>query len=225
MLAKAIISSLAKNGVQNTTRICATEVSRAAHTDIPKPDFDHVRYTSNLDPSVQVDTITPRVFNYVALTSVGAGGLVLGKGIARGLVELLKPDKQCNEAACLEVELEKIPEGKSLVVTYNSKPIFVKHRTDAEMDEQVSFDVTGLRDPVADLDRFHDMKWQVIYGVCTHLGCVPIEGKGDFGGYYCPCHGSHYDAAGRIRKGPAPKNLEVPPYKVLGKLLIIGGDN
>lgn len=213
---------MAKNGVQNTTRICAAEASRAAHTDIPKPNFDHVRYTSNLDPNVQVDTTLPRVFNYVALTGVGAGGLVLGKSVVRGVVDFVKPDKQMLEAACLEIELDKVPEGKGLLCTWRGKPVFVRHRSDAEMNEQVSFDVSELRDPVSDIDRFHDMKWQVLIGVCTHLGCVPIEGKGFYGGYYCPCHGSHYDLAGRIRQGPAPKNLEVPPYKVSGNLLIIG---
>ncbi len=79
-----------------------------------------------------------------------------------------------------------------------------------------------LRDPEADEKRAPTGEWLIVVGICTHLGCVPIPGKGDFGGYYCPCHGSHYDASGRIRKGPAPLNLEVPAYELTGDTLVIG---
>lgn len=88
------------------------------------------------------------------------------------------------------------------------------------MEAQVN--VLTLRDPQADVDRAPKSEWLVVLGVCTHLGCVPIANAGDFGGYYCPCHGSHYDASGRIRKGPAPLNLEIPPHEFVGDVLVVG---
>lgn len=102
--------------------------------------------------------------------------------------------------------------------------LFGIYRTAAEIDTEQKVDHTNLRDPQTDSDRVKDPNWLVVMGVCTHLGCVPIANAGDFGGYYCPCHGSHYDASGRIRKGPAPLNLEVPIHEFVedGKILIVG---
>jgi len=224
MLAKAILSHFSRVGVNSSTKICAAVAgkSRAAHTDLPPPNFDEVRYSSNLDPTTQANDVGKKVLNYAAISTCVGSIMVIFKGIGRGTVQYFAPNKNVMEAAAIEVELDKVPEGKSLLVTWRGKPIFIRHRTEEEMNEQVAFDTSGLRDPVPDLDRFCDMKWQVLIGICTHLGCVPIEGKGNYGGYYCPCHGSHYDIAGRIRQGPAPLNLEVPPYKVSGDVLIIG---
>ena len=92
---------------------------------------------------------------------------------------------------------------------WRGKPLFIRHRAAAEIEQEVACDPATLRDPQSDAERVKDPAWLVILGVCTHLGCVPIANAGEFGGYYCPCHGSHYDASGRIRKGPAPLNLEV----------------
>lgn len=102
------------------------------------------------------------------------------------------------------------------------KPVFIRRRTQKEIDVERAVNLTELRDPEHDEKRAPNAEWLVVVGVCTHLGCVPIAGKGDFGGYYCPCHGSHYDASGRIRKGPAPANLEVPVYEFQGDTLVIG---
>lgn len=102
------------------------------------------------------------------------------------------------------------------------KPLFIRHRTAAEIANEQSVAVNSLRDPQHDNERVKDPQWLVVLGVCTHLGCVPIANAGDFGGYYCPCHGSHYDASGRIRKGPAPLNLEVPEYVFQDELLVVG---
>lgn len=97
------------------------------------------------------------------------------------------------------------------------------YRVESEIATEAKVDVASLRDPEEDSARVKDPKWLVVLGVCTHLGCVPIANAGDFGGYYCPCHGSHYDASGRIRKGPAPLNLEVPPHEfVEGNVLVVG---
>ena len=104
---------------------------------------------------------------------------------------------------------------------WRGKPLFIRHRTSAEIEAEVSIDPNTLRDPQSDSDRVKDPEWLVILGVCTHLGCVPIANAGEFGGYYCPCHGSHYDASGRIRKGPAPLNLEVLLSSVFYKFIYL----
>lgn len=113
--------------------------------------------------------------------------------------------------------------GKNMVFKWRGKPLFVRHRTTEEIEDVRSVDVNSLRDPAHDADRVKKDDWLVVIGVCTHLGCVPIANSGDFGGYYCPCHGSHYDASGRIRKGPAPENLEVPAYDFLDEGTMIVG--
>ena len=124
--------------------------------------------------------------------------------------------------ASLEVSLEDIPEGETVTVKWRGKPVFIRHRTDAMVDESKGAPPPGLRDPEPDEDRVQDPKWLIVMGICTHLGCVPIANAGDYGGWYCPCHGSHYDGSGRIRRGPAPLNLEIPPYKFTddGKVIL-----
>lgn len=125
--------------------------------------------------------------------------------------------------AKIEIKLADIPEGKSVTFKWRGKPLFIRHRTSEEISVEQSVAVATLRDAEHDNDRVQNPKWLVVIGVCTHLGCVPIANAGDFGGYYCPCHGSHYDASGRIRKGPAPLNLEVPPYTFPDEGLLIVG--
>jgi ubiquinol-cytochrome c reductase iron-sulfur subunit len=125
--------------------------------------------------------------------------------------------------AKVEVELASIPEGKNAVIKWRGKPVFIRHRTQGEIDEARQVDWKSLRDPQTDDSRVKKPEWLVMLGVCTHLGCVPIGESGDFGGWFCPCHGSHYDISGRIRKGPAPLNLEVPVHdfnEAEGKLII-----
>ena len=134
--------------------------------------------------------------------------------------------------AKVEVDLASIPEGKNVIIKWRGKPVFIRHRTESEIKEAESVKyvhswvwnplisciltylsrVESLRDPQADADRVKKPEWLIMVGVCTHLGCVPIGEAGDFGGWFCPCHGSHYDISGRVRKGPAPLNLEVPEY-------------
>ena len=117
-------------------------------------------------------------------------------------------------------ELEKIEEGQSITIKWRGKPVFIKKRTKDEIDAAKMVQASDLRDPQDDADRVQKEEWLVLVGVCTHLGCVPLgqkvsDMKGEYDGWYCPCHGSHYDTSGRIRKGPAPKNLDVPPYTFL----------
>lgn len=124
--------------------------------------------------------------------------------------------------ASLEVDMGAIPEGNTVTVKWRGKPVFIRHRNDTHMDEIAGPMPSGLRDPQEDADRVQDPKWLVIMGICTHLGCVPMANAGNYKGWYCPCHGSHYDGSGRIRQGPAPLNLEVPPYKIADGKIILG---
>jgi len=115
----------------------------------------------------------------------------------------------------LEVPLTNIAEGNTMTVKWRGKPVFIRHRTATEIEEARQTAQSELKDPQQDEDRAQKPEWLVVLGVCTHLGCVPIANAGDYHGWFCPCHGSHYDTSGRIRKGPAPLNLEVPQYRFL----------
>ena len=158
---------------------------------------------------------TRRDFLYVATTAVGAIGAA---AILVPLVEQMNPDASTIAAgAPIEVDLMPIAEGQVIKVFWRGQPIFISHRTKKEIDEARSVNVTTLPDPQTDQSRVkpdHD-QWLVLIGICTHLGCIPLAHEGDYDGWFCPCHGSQYDASGRIRKGPAPANLPVPPYKFL----------
>lgn len=125
--------------------------------------------------------------------------------------------------AKVEVKLAAIPEGNNVIVKWQGKPVFIRHRTADEISEANEIDVSSLRDPQTDDERVKKPEWLVMLGICTHLGCVPIGEAGDFGGWFCPCHGSHYDISGRIRRGPAPLNLEIPIYEFSdNETLVVG---
>ena len=108
-------------------------------------------------------------------------------------------------------------------VKWRGKPVFIRHRTADEIASSEAVSLDELRDPEMDASRVESAEWLVVMGICTHLGCVPIANAGDYGGWFCPCHGSHYDVSGRIRKGPAPLNLEIPPYKFTGDANLLVG--
>ena len=112
-----------------------------------------------------------------------------------------------------EVDVSSIEEGQSVTVKWRGKPVFIRKRTKDEIDEAKTVNIADLKDPEEDINRVKKDEWLVLVGVCTHLGCVPLNDKGDYNGWFCPCHGSHYDTSGRIRKGPAPTNMEIPEYK------------
>lgn len=124
--------------------------------------------------------------------------------------------------ASAEFDLGGIAEGTTLTVKWRGKPVFIRHRTADEIAKEEAVELHQLKDPQTDKDRATDPEWLVVLGICTHLGCVPISGAGEYNGWFCPCHGSHYDTSGRIRKGPAPLNLEVPPYTLSDGKLVIG---
>ena len=129
--------------------------------------------------------------------------------------DTMNASKDVLALASLEVDLSSIDVGDSVTVKWRGKPVFIRHRTPEEIAEATDADVGSMRDPEADSERVKDPNWLVVLGICTHLGCVPISGAGEYNGYFCPCHGSHYDTSGRIRKGPAPLNLEVCAHCVL----------
>jgi ubiquinol-cytochrome c reductase iron-sulfur subunit len=149
-----------------------------------------------------------------AATAVGAGA------IAWPLIDTMNPSADVLALASTEVDLSTVEEGMSITVKWRGKPVFIRHRTADEIQEANTVELSDLRDPQTDAERVEKPEWLVMVGVCTHLGCVPLgqkpnEETGDYGGWFCPCHGSHYDSSGRIRKGPAPLNLEVPEYTFL----------
>ena len=132
----------------------------------------------------------------------------------------MSPAEDTLAAGSTEVDISAIEEGQSVTIKWRGKPVFIKKRTKDEIDAAKMVQAADLRDPQDDADRVQKEEWLVLVGVCTHLGCVPLgqkvsDMKGEYDGWYCPCHGSHYDTSGRIRKGPAPKNLDVPPYTFL----------
>ena len=145
--------------------------------------------------------------------ATGAAAAVGAASLVWPFISQMSPDASTVAAgAPLEVDLAAIPEGASVTVKWRGKPIFVRHRTKKEIEEANKVQVASLPDPQADSARVKKPEWLVVIGVCTHLGCIPLGNQGDYEGWFCPCHGSHYDTSGRIRKGPAPKNLEVPNY-------------
>ena len=165
----------------------------------------------------------PRLFTYVMVGAAGMLTSMAAKNSIINLLTVLAPTSRVIAAGKIEVDLSKIPEAKNMIVKWRGKPVFIRHRTDAEVQEAADVDWRTLRDPQPDTDRAQNPKWLIMVGICTHLGCVPVGEAGDYGGWYCPCHGSHYDISGRIRQGPAPTNLEIPPYQFIESLKVAIG--
>ena len=201
-----------------------SSTSNGDHRAIQVPDFSSYRRGSTAEAARASDRDSARAFTYLVAGGLLASSATFGKWFGTSLARMWSPGRDVLALAKVEVNLRDIPAGKNVVIKWRGKPVFVKHRTPEEIARERAVDVASLRDPQADEERVRgDARWFVAIGVCTHLGCVPIAGEGKYGGYYCPCHGSHYDGAGRIREGPAPLNLEVPEYSFLGDdLLVIG---
>ena len=163
-----------------------------------------------------------RDFLYITTAGLAIAG---GGATVWSLIDTMNPSKDVLALASTEVDLSPIEEGQRLTVMWRGKPIFIRHRTTSEIQDATDADVDGLIHKASDESRVQNPKWLVVIGVCTHLGCVPLgqkigDSKGDFDGWFCPCHGSHYDTSGRIRKGPAPLNLEIPPYEFVSDDII-----
>ncbi|MEJ2377112.1 MAG: ubiquinol-cytochrome c reductase iron-sulfur subunit [Pseudolabrys sp.] len=156
-----------------------------------------------------------RDFLYIATGAVAAVGAA---AVLVPLITQMNPDASTVAAgAPVDIDLGPIAEGQIVKVFWRSKPIFIFHRTKEEIAAANNVDVNSLPDPASDAERVkkgHE-PWLVVIGICTHLGCIPLAHEGEYHGWFCPCHGSQYDTAGRIRKGPAPRNLELPPYAFL----------
>lgn len=175
-----------------------------------------------VDSSARAEGGTRRDFLYLATGAVaGVGGLAA----VWPLIDQMNPARDVLALASVEVDLSPIAEGQSITVMWRGKPLFVRRRTAAEIEEAQQASLADLKDPQADSERVKEDRpeWLVLVGVCTHLGCVPLGAAGDYGGWFCPCHGSHYDTSGRIRKGPAPTNLPVPEYVFLDDSRIVVG--
>lgn len=175
---------------------------------------------------------TRRDFLYYA---TGGAGVVATGAAVWPLIDQMNPSADVQALSSIQVDISGVEPGSQLTVKWLGKPVFIRNRTEAEIEAARAVALEELRDPVAenankpgapatDENRVIDPErpeWLVMIGVCTHLGCVPIgNGAGDFGGWFCPCHGSHYDSAGRIRKGPAPENLHVPVAEFLDETTI-----
>lgn len=152
---------------------------------------------------------TRRDFLYVA---TGAFAAVGGAAVLWPFIDQMNPSADVLALSSIDVDLSAIEPGQSVTVMWRGKPVFIRHRTEAEIEESRAVDLSILPDPQSDDERTQKPEWLVMVGICTHLGCVPIGERGDYDGWFCPCHGSHYDTSGRIRRGPAPTNLEVPEY-------------
>ncbi|HVH48648.1 ubiquinol-cytochrome c reductase iron-sulfur subunit [Shinella kummerowiae] len=175
---------------------------------------------------------TRRDFLYL---TTGMAGVVGGVAVAWPFIDQMRPDASTLALGAIDVDVSSVTPGMSLTVKWRGKPVFIRNRTDKEVEEAKAVQLADLKDSVArnaniaadaqatDLDRSAGEgkeNWIIMVGVCTHLGCIPLGQAGDFGGWFCPCHGSHYDTAGRIRKGPAPENLAVPTFSFVSDTVI-----
>lgn len=154
-----------------------------------------------------------------AMGAIGAGA------VAWPLVDQMNPAADTLALASIEVDVSKIEEGQSITLKWRGKPVFIRHRTADEIARAEEVTLADLRHQESDAERTQNPEFLVLLGICTHLGCVPLgqkvgEVKGEYDGWFCPCHGSHYDTSGRIRKGPAPLNLEIPPYSFVSDQVV-----
>ncbi len=166
---------------------------------------EHLATATTVEP-------TRRDFLYIATGAVAAVGAA---AVVWPLISQMSPDASTLAMASTEVDIGAIPEGQIVTIKWRGKPVFIRHRTAQEIKAAENVDVSTLPDPQADSARVQKPQWLIVVGVCTHLGCIPLGHAGEYDGWFCPCHGSVYDTSGRIRKGPAPRNLLVPGYAFL----------
>jgi ubiquinol-cytochrome c reductase iron-sulfur subunit len=162
---------------------------------------------------------TRRDFLFIATGAVGAIGAA---AVAWPLINQMNPDRSVLALASVEFDISPVEEGQSVTILWRGLPVFIRHRTQAEITAARETPLSELKDPQTDEERTKEghQQWLVMIANCTHLGCIPVGESGDFDGWFCPCHGSHYDTAGRIRQGPAPSNLVVPPYEFVSDTMI-----
>ena len=163
-----------------------------------------------------------RDFLIITTTAVGAVGAAC---VAWPFIDQMNPAADTLALASIEFDVSTVAEGQSVTLTWRGKPVFVRHRTPKEIEEARAVPLDELRDPQTDAERAIEPQYLILVGVCTHLGCVPLgqkvsDPRGDYDGWFCPCHGSHYDSSGRIRRGPAPLNLAVPNYEFISDTVV-----
>jgi ubiquinol-cytochrome c reductase iron-sulfur subunit len=223
----------AEEYIVNVTRPDGTSVSVPYTQDHHHRPIEHVIQHPHDSVDTAFDDVqrdvgksmdpTGRNFAYVMQ---GGARFMYASMIRFGVIKVvasLSASADVMAAAKVEVDLSKIYDGTTLTVKWRGKPVFIRNRTQKDIDAARGDDSALMRDPIPDSMRVKNPKWLVVLGICTHLGCVPLPNSGNWNGWFCPCHGSHYDTSGRIRLGPAPLNLEVPQYSFLGdKTLILG---
>lgn len=235
----ALRSAASSSSATQATRLVGAATSSALTTssrrevhEINVPDWGHYKRQAH-----EGGEAGGRAFSYMVLGTAGVGYAAAAKHTVLKFLDSMNPAANVRAMANVEVDLSNIAEGTIMTVKWRGKPLFIRHRTPEEIADAEQAPVSEMRDGAPDVARRKPDKpqWLIVLGVCTHLGCVPLGGQGEYGGWFCPCHGSHYDTAGRIRKvplgvkasrstllltcaracvsqGPAPLNLEVPPY-------------
>jgi len=211
-------SSLSQSVGIRSISTSAPSLKAPALTDLGS--VDHGYETDRIDRVAEPER---RAFTYLLLSGVRFAYASTARVLVVKFVSSMSATADVLAMASAEFDIGGVGVGKTITVKWRGKPVFIRHRTADEIAGEAAVDHMSLRDEEADEERTLKPEWLIVLGICTHLGCVPISGAGDYNGWFCPCHGSHYDISGRIRKGPAPLNLEVPPYKFTEETKILIG--
>lgn len=207
-----------------TAALKALQTSNAFSTKSPElHEYGSVDTGYTSDRVDRVAEPERRAFTYLLLSGVRFAYASTARVLVVKFVSSMSATADVLALASAEFDLSEIKMGTTITVKWRGKPVFIRRRTPAEVDAEASVPMAHLRDQEADDERTLKPEWLIVLGICTHLGCVPLSGAGEYGGWFCPCHGSHYDASGRIRKGPAPLNMEIPPYKFIDDTNILIG--
>ena len=203
---------------------CASPAPRAFSSKVPAlhelGSVDHGYEDDRIDKVAEPER---RAFTYLMLSSVRFAYASAARLLVIKFVASMSASADVLALAFADFDLSNLEYGKTLTVKWRGKPIFIRRRTAEEIAIEDAVPMDHLRDQETDADRTIKQEFIVILGICPHLGCVPVPNAGDFNGWFCPCHGSHYDTSGRIRKGPAPLNMEIPPYKFIDEHTILLG--
>lgn len=229
VLAGQTLLSTTNNGTLSTPLSPATKrVGFRFYSTVTTPFPEQVSYPDQhkVDGYRKKGTGDNRTFHYFMLSNPRFMITSAARLFVLQFISTLSPSARVLALASVEVDIGAIPEGKTVTLKWRGKPVFIRHRTAGEIDVENAMPVESLKDPEPDSSRYVDNRaeYVVLLGVCTHFGCVPVCDAGDVkGGFFCPCHGSHYDTGGRIRRGPAPKNLEIPKYRYISPSTIVIG--
>jgi len=180
--------------------------------------------STDTDKAGQETTVATARRDFLYYATAGVGTIATGAAIWP-LVNSMNPSADVTALSSIDVDLEGIEVGTRITLKWQGKPVFIDRRTQEQIALAQADDDADFIDPARDAERAERPEWLVVIGICTHLGCVPLgqdsgDPLGDWKGWFCPCHGSHYDTAGRIRKGPAPRNLDLPPYTFVNDTLL-----